>query len=408
MDAVYLCHGNWRKKNMTKENIYLASKPRYEILDGLRGVAALMVIVFHCFETYIPVFGTQIVNHGYLAVDFFFVLSGFVIGYAYDDRWDKMTTWGFFKRRLTRLHPMVIAGTLVGAAMFFFAGAAFPQTLQNPGWKIALCFVMGLLMIPCGTGLDIRGWGEMNSFNGPNWSLTFEYCGNILYAFILRRLPKIALGVLCVVCAFFTLDLTMGWDVFGFFPDGPQYTVIGGWSLTGQQLYIGFTRLLYPFLCGLLISRILPGHRTDANPSGSPIHLKGGFWWCSLALVVLFSVPCIGGKTGITDGIYQAVCILLLFPLIVLTGSGSVTKGKKSTAVCKWLGDISYPLYITHYPFMYMQMSWVAGHEDAPLWMHIMVNTGVAFISILLAYGLLKVYDEPVREWLKEHWLKRK
>ena len=392
---------------MTKENIYLASKPRYEILDGLRGVAALMVIVFHCFETYIPVFGTQIVNHGYLAVDFFFVLSGFVIGYAYDDRWNRMTTWGFFKRRLTRLHPMVIAGTLVGAATFFFAGAAFPQTLQNPGWKIALCFVMGLLMIPCGTGLDIRGWGEMNSFNGPNWSLTFEYCGNILYAFILRRLPKIALGVLCVICAFFTLDLTMGWDVFGFFPDGPQYTVIGGWSLTGQQLYIGFTRLLYPFLCGLLISRILPGHMSKDNPSGSPIHLKGGFWWCSLALVILFSVPCIGGKTGVPDSIYQAVCILLLFPLIVLTGAGSVTNGKRSTAVCKWLGDISYPLYITHYPFMYMQMSWVADHGDAPLWMHIMVNTGVIFISILLAYGLLKVYDEPVREWLKEHWLKR-
>ena len=302
---------------------------------------------------------------------------------------------------------MVIAGTLVGAAMFFFAGAAFPQTLQNPGWKIALCFVMGLLMIPCGMGLDIRGWGEMNSFNGPNWSLTFEYCGNILYAFILRRLPKFALGVLCVVCAFFTLDLTMGWDVFGFFPDGPQYTVIGGWSLTGQQLYIGFTRLLYPFLCGLLISRILPAHRSKGNPSGSPIHLKGGFWWCSLALVILFSVPCIGGKTGVPDGIYQAVCILLLFPLIVLTGAGSVTKGKRSTAVCKWLGDISYPLYITHYPFMYMQMSWVADHGDAPLWMHIMMNAGVVFISILLAYGLLKVYDEPVREWLKEHWLKR-
>ena len=393
---------------MAKENLYLASKPRYEILDGLRGVAALMVIVFHCFETYIPVFGTQIVNHGYLAVDFFFVLSGFVIGYAYDDRWDRMTTWGFFKRRLTRLHPMVIAGTLVGAAMFFFAGAAFPQTLQNPGWKIALCFVMGLLMIPCGTGLDIRGWGEMNSFNGPNWSLTFEYCGNILYAFILRRLPKIALGVLCVICAFFTLDLTMGWDVFGFFPDGPQYTVIGGWSLTTQQMYIGFTRLLYPFLCGLLISRILPSHMTDANPSGSPIHLRGGFWWCSLAIIVIFSVPCIGGKTGVPDGLYQAVSILILFPIIVLAGAGSVTTGKKSTAVCKWLGDISYPIYITHYPIMYMQMSWVEDHQDAPLWMHIMVNLGVVVISILLAYGLLKAYDEPVREWLKNHWLKRK
>lgn len=393
---------------MAKENIYLASKPRYEILDGLRGVAALMVIIFHCFETYIPVFGTQIVNHGYLAVDFFFVLSGFVIGYAYDDRWDKMTTWGFFKRRLTRLHPMVIAGTLIGAALFFFAGSAFPETLKVPGWKFALCLVMGLLILPCPNSLDIRGWGELNSFNGPQWSLTFEYIGNILYAFVFRHLPKIALAILCVVCAFFTLDLTLGWDVFGFFPEGPQYTVIGGWSLTGQQMYVGFTRLLYPFLCGLLISRILPSHRSESNPSGSPIHLKGGFWWCSLALIVLFSIPCIGGKTGIPDGIYQAVCILLVFPLIVLAGSGSVTTDMKSTAVCKWLGDLSYPLYITHYPLMYMQMNWVAEHPDAPLWVHVAVNVGVVFMSIILAWGVFKIYDEPVREWLKEHWLKRK
>ena len=393
---------------MKKENVYLESKPRYEVLDGLRGVAALMVIVFHCFETYVPTFGTQIVNHGYLGVDFFFVLSGFVIGYAYDDRWDRMTTWGYFKRRLTRLHPMVIAGTVVGAALFFFSGSYFPQTLSTPGWKFALCFVMGLLMIPCGMGLDIRGWGELNSFNGPNWSLTFEYIGNILYAVVLRHLPKIALAILCIGCAFFTLDLTMGWDVFGLFPDGPQYTVIGGWSLTAQQMYIGFTRLLYPFLCGLLISRILPAHMTDANPSGSPIHLRGGFWWCSLAIIVIFSVPCIGGETGVPDGLYQAVSILILFPIIVLAGAGSVTTGKKSTAVCKWLGNISYPIYITHYPIMYMQMSWVEDHQDAPLWMHIMVNLGVVVMSILLAYGLLKAYDEPVREWLKNHWLKRR
>ncbi|MGN1220609.1 MAG: hypothetical protein ACI4TU_06700 [Candidatus Cryptobacteroides sp.] len=115
---------------------------------------------------------------------------------------------------------------------------------------------------------------------------------------------------------------------------GPQYTVIGGWSLTPQQVYIGFSRLLYPFLCGLLISRILPSHRTESNPSGSPIHLKGGFWWCSLALIVLFSIPCIGGKTGVPDGIYQAISILFIFPIIVLAGSGSVTTGKKSTAGC--------------------------------------------------------------------------
>ena len=387
---------------MARESAYLAPKPRYEILDGLRGVAALMVVAFHLLETYSKGPSEQIINHGYLAVDFFFVLSGFVIGYAYDDRWGKMSIGTFFKRRLVRLHPMVVAGTLIGAALFFFAGTAFPKTMEVEGWKFALCLVMGLLMIPCGMGLDIRGWGETNSFNGPNWSLTYEYIANVLYAFIFRYLPKVALAVLCAVCAVFTLDLTLGWDIFGLFPNGPQYNVIGGWSLTAQQIYVGFARLLYPFLCGLLISRILPLRRSESNPSGSPIHLKGGFWWCALAIVVIFSVPCIGGRQCLWDGLYQAVCVLIVFPLLVLAGAGSVTTDAKSTAVCKWMGEISYPLYITHFPLMYIQMNWVAEHADAPLWQHIAVSTGVFFVAVILAWGLLKIYDTPVREWLKK------
>ena len=102
------------------------------------------------------------------------------------------------------------------------------------------------------------------------------------------------------------------------------------------------------------------------------------------------------------------MCILLVFPLIVLAGAGSVTTHTASTKVCNWLGGLSYPLYITHYPLMYMQMGWVADHPDAPLWMHILVNVGIVFMSIVLAQGILKIYDEPVRAWLKEHWLKRK
>ena len=184
-------------------NVYLASKPRYEILDGLRGVAAVLVVLFHVFEAYSPGPAGQIINHGYLAVDFFFMLSGFVIGYAYDDRWNKMSTWGFFKRRLVRLHPMVVMGTVVGACLYFFGqGEGFPIIGNIPGWKLLLAFVMGCLMIPCGPKMDIRGWGEMNSFNGPNWSLTWEYAANILYALVLRRLPKAILGVLTAAAAF--------------------------------------------------------------------------------------------------------------------------------------------------------------------------------------------------------------
>ena len=390
------------------------SKPRYEILDGLRGVAALMVIIFHCFESYIPVFGTQHINHGYLAVDFFFVLSGFVIGYAYDDRWggngtcgeagrpatsNGMSVWQFFKRRLIRLHPMVVAGTVIGACLFFFQDTAFPQIRECQGWMFALCFVMGLLMIPCGTGLDIRGWGEFNSLNGPNWSLTFEYFGNILYAFILHRLPTVVLAALAAGSAFFTLDMTMGWDVFGLFAE-PKYDVIGGWSLTADQMYIGVSRLLYPFLCGLVISRILRRYYTDSNHSGSPLHAKGGFWWCSIMLAAIFCIPQIGGKSCVADGAFQAVSIVVLFPLIVLLGAGSVTTDSRSTRVCKFLGELSYPLYITHYPLMYIQMGYVQTHADAPVWQHIVLNAGVVVFSVVLAWCVYKAYDLPVRHWL--------
>ena len=387
---------------MNQKNVYLASKPRYAILDGLRGVAALVVILFHGFETYIPFFGTQHINHGYLAVDFFFVLSGFVIGYAYDDRWDRMSTWSFFKRRLIRLHPMVVAGTLFGACLFFFGENDYFSLIGGTEpWKFFLCIVLGLLMIPAGTGLDIRGWGETNSLNGPNWSLTFEYIGNILYAFVLRRLPTVVLGMLCVASAFLTMNLALGWDVFGFFAQ-PKYDVIGGWSITPDQMYVGFSRLLYPFLSGLLISRLLPKFITKENPSGSPLGIRGGFWWASLLLVVLFAVPQIGGKSCVADGLYQVFAIVVMFPVIVLIGAGSKTTDKRSAKWCETLGNLSYPLYITHFPLMYMQMAWVSSHKDSPVWHHVVLNLGILLVAIGIAWAFLKLYDEPVRAWLKK------
>ena len=387
---------------MNQKNVYLASKPRYAILDGLRGVAALVVILFHGFETYIPFFGTQHINHGYLAVDFFFVLSGFVIGYAYDDRWDRMSTWSFFKRRTIRVHPIVVAGTLFGACLFFFGESDYFSLIGGTEpWKFFLCIVLGLLMIPAGTGLDIRGWGETNSLNGPNWSLTFEYIGNILYAFVLRRLPTVVLGMLCVASAFLTMNLALGWDVFGFFAQ-PKYDVIGGWSCTPDQMYVGFSRLLYPFLCGLLISRLLPKFITKENPSGSPLGIRGGFWWASLLLVVLFAVPQIGGKSCVADGLYQVFAIVVMFPVIVLIGAGSKTTDKRSAKWCETLGNLSYPLYITHFPLMYMQMAWVSSHKDSPVWHHVVLNLGILLVAIGIAWAFLKLYDEPVRAWLKK------
>ena len=381
-------------------NVYLASKPRYEILDGLRGVASIMVIFFHIMETYSKGPAFQIINHGYLAVDFFFVLSGFVIGYAYDDRWDRMTTWGFFKRRLVRLHPMLIMGTFVGACFYFFGQCPqFGLEGYANGWKFLAAFVLALFMIPAGPGLDVRGWGEMNPLNGPQWSLTYEYIGNILYAFIFRKLPNFALAILTGAAAFCTLDLCLNLNVFGLLTEGRNYaiyTVIGGWSLAPEQIYIGFTRLLYPFLSGLLLSRI-----------GKKITVKGGFWWCSLILVAIFSIPCVGGPNNIMNGVYNAACILFIFPLVVMMGAGSQLKGEKSARICTFLGEISYPIYITHYPILYMQMNWAWNHMDAPVYAHVVVAISSVLISIGLAYACLKLYDLPVRKWLTENWLKK-
>lgn len=383
------------------------TKPRYEILDGLRGVAALIVVGFHMMETYRgPDYASQIINHGYLAVDFFFVLSGFVTGYAYDDRWGRMSTWEFFKRRLTRLHPMVVFSVLIGAAFYFFQGYYSKAALENTGWILFFaCILTDLLMIPTGRGIDIRGWGEITSFNGPSWSLMFEYWGNVLYAFLFRRLPTVGLAAVCVVSAFFTMDVALGWDVFGLFHK-QQFNLTGGWILNGQHMYTGFVRLIYPYVCGLLIARLLSGRITPENISGSPIRIKNSFFWCSLAIVVILCMPCIGGKVGVADGLYQCLAVWFLFPLIVLAGAGGNMTKEWTAKLCRFLGDISYPLYIVHYPVAMMQFRWIRNYPDAPMWMHIGVFISVYVISIALAYGTLKTFDEPVRTWLKKHWLK--
>lgn len=194
------------------------SKPHYDLLDGLRGVAALLVVWYHVFEGYAFAGGTSIetINHGYLAVDFFFILSGFVIGYAYDDRWGKtLTVKNFFKRRLVRLHPMVIMGSLIGALFFYFGSAAFPMIAGVQWWEVLLICLLGCTMLPALPSWDIRGWGETSPLNGPAWSLLYEYIANILYALVIRRFPKFVLGLFVVGAAVLTLDLTLNLDLFG-------------------------------------------------------------------------------------------------------------------------------------------------------------------------------------------------
>jgi peptidoglycan/LPS O-acetylase OafA/YrhL len=372
-------------------SVFPDSKSHYNILDGLRGVAAVMVVIFHIFETFSG--GNhlvQIMNHGYLAVDFFFVLSGFVIGYAYDDRWGKMTLTGFFKRRLIRLHPMIIAGMIIGAIGFYFSASPIvsPGISQVPVWKLLLVMAIGFTLIPVPLSMDIRGWGEMHPLDGPAWSLFFEYVGNILYALFIRKFSKTVLAIFVFIfgCALIHYAVT-----------SPTGDVIGGWSLDPKQLRIGFTRLLYPFFAGLLLSRVV-----------KPGQIKRAFLWCSLLVIIFLSIPRIGGSTHLwMNGLYDSLVIIFIFPLIVYMGASGEVKGKYSSAVCKFFGDISYPLYITHYPIIYIYTAWVVDNKVSML--GALPVSILAFVSaITLAYACMKLYDTPVRRWLSKRFITKK
>ncbi len=383
------------------------SKPRYEILDGLRGVAAVIVVMFHLFETYSKGVPYQILNHGYLAVDFFFVLSGFVVGYAYDSRWTRGMTFGnFCKRRIIRLQPMLIFGTMVGALLYYMQSdhPDFSIVKETPWWIVVLLMICGGTVLPIPKSWDIRGWSEFNPLNGATWSLLWEYIANLLYGLFLHRVKLHTLIVLSVIAALLVINVCLNIDIFGVLDarDYAAYTMIGGWSLTPDQLLIGFSRLAYPFLIGLVISRV----------AKMQIHIsRHGFVWCSIILAAVLVMPRVGGahpENFWMNGLYEILAILLIFPLIIMMGRGSMVDGEKYEGLCKFLGDISYPLYVTHYPIIYVQMSWAASHPDAPTSQHIFMACCYFVMTIGLAYASMKLYDLPIRQWLTNKFLRRK
>ncbi len=361
---------------MSSTSIDIQPKKHYEILDGLRGVAAILVVAFHIFEAHAG--GSrfrQIINHGYLAVDFFFLLSGFVVAYAYDDRWAKMTQWEFYKRRLIRLQPMVIMGMIIGAIFYYFQASdiLFPMIAGMEVWKVILTMVIGFTLLPIPSSLEIRGWGEMHPLDGPAWSLFFEYIANILYAVLFRKFSNKVMTIFVLIFA----GMLINYTVFG-----PKGDVIGGWSLNLEQMNVGFTRLLYPFFAGVLL--------------------------CRLMISAVLIIPRIGNENSLwMNGLYESFCIVLVFPLIVAIGAGGEIKSAFSAKICKLLGDISYPIYITHYPLIYWYTAWVVDNK-VEIKDGYVIGIGVLISSIVIAYLCLKLYDEPVRNWLQMKFQKRK
>ncbi|WP_439555981.1 acyltransferase family protein [Dyadobacter sp.] len=275
-------------------NDLLGTKPHYQILDGLRGVAAIIVVCFHLTEPLASSRLDNVVNHGYLAVDFFFLLSGFVIGYAYDDRWDNLSIGGFLRRRFERLHPLVVLGMTLGAIGFYFTDSPiWPLIDTVPVWKLIVVMLIGWTLLPVPLSMDIRGWFEMHPLNSVGWSLFFEYIANILYALGLRKLSNTALACFVVLAGAGLVHLAV---------TSPNGDVTGGWTLNAEHMRIGIIRTMFPFFGGLLLSRV-----------ARPIQIKNAFLWCSLLTAAVLLMPRIGGAANLwMNGLYEAVCIIII------------------------------------------------------------------------------------------------
>jgi peptidoglycan/LPS O-acetylase OafA/YrhL len=351
----------------------LKSKQHFDILDGLRGVAALAVVIFHFMEWVFTDPSKNFIGHGFLAVDFFFCLSGFVIGYAYDNRIEKMGVKEFFKSRLIRLHPLVMLGAFLGLLGFLLDPFA-----SHPAYdmgKLALLFIGSLFMIP----LPLMEERFFNNFslNAPAWSLFWEYVANLFYAFVLYKVGRRSLAVLTVLAAAGIL-----------FVSYRAGNLLGGWSK--DNFFDGGVRVAYSFLAGLLIYRL-----------NWIIKNKLGFVSLAILLFLAFIMP-----SSKWNWLTEALVVLIYFPLLVALGAGS-NLSSQWKKVCRFAGNISYPLYMTHYAFIWVFGNYLTSRKPPADQLSFVIIGGVIFL-VIFAYGAMIFYDIPVRRYLEKKRVRTK
>ncbi|MDR1171796.1 MAG: acyltransferase [Bacteroidales bacterium] len=347
----------------------LESKPYYDVLDGLRGTAAIVILVFHYLEMIYPEeYSENFMGHGFLAVDFFFCLSGFVTGFAYDNRIKTIGIKSFFVNRLIRLHPLVVLGSIIGFAGFVLN--PFVDGIREAGWGNLLpALACSMLLIPA-PFLPLRG-GGLFPYNTPSWSLFLEYIANVVYALVLCRIKKPALPVLGCICAVWLMytSCKAGW-------------LINGWDI--KTIGDGFPRVGYSFTAGLLIFRYRLILRN-----------RMGFVLPFILLMSVFMYPHVNN-----DWFTEALMVIAVFPLIISIGAGADATGRMKK-FCIFIGKLSYPLYMTH-----ITTVWIFGDyycKAKPQGMELVgLVACLCLFNLVFAYAVMRLYDEPVRAWLTQ------
>jgi peptidoglycan/LPS O-acetylase OafA/YrhL len=345
----------------------------FATLDGIRGVAAIMVVTFHAA----PLFGNGIAQEQFLAVDIFFVLSGVVIANAYEHRLRSgLSVLNFATLRIIRLYPLYIVGTVIrltaiGAGLIMVGSYSVGNASQ-----LAAALIVAMLMLP---DPFVR---LLFPLNPPAWSLFFELAGNIAYASVLRFLTC---SVLAAVMAVSALGLA------GVLYFGPQHDLHVGWS--AENLSGGFFRVGYSFFAGVLLYRLLASQNAAAGEERRLAFVP----WVILGLVAVL----LGAKPQASfRPYYEFAAVILLFPAIIYSALLFEPAGV-GLRVCKFLGAASYAVYAIHLPLYWLisgaarRMLHVPAENGAP-W------SGLLFVVLLLAvcWALDKFYDRPLRRFL--------
>lgn len=345
---------------MVRQSTPETSTQHYPALDVLRGVAALAVVCTHAEW----ITGFRLLSQGYLAVDFFFILSGFVIAHAYEQRLSSgLTSTRFALQRLVRLYPMILLGVVLGSAVALW-------TVHPPIWKLAQAALAGLLLAPI-DGMRQVGFG-LWPVNPPSWSLAWELVANAVYAGLLFRLRT---RWLVLIAATGWLGLMLCAALFGSLEVG----------FLPQHFWGGAARVAFAFSVGLILFRL-----SGRWPKGFNV------WVLSAILLVVLGLP-----AGPSRAVFDLLAVTLVLPVLV----AAAVKAPASAGVARLFGRVSYPLYIIHAPILLVGKH-IADAQALPATGRLILVVAGVLVSILAAYVVLRFYDEPVRARLSA-WLRR-
>lgn len=327
---------------------------RLQTIDALRGVAALFVLLGHA-ATF---FDLQHIPRFWLAVDLFFLVSGYVLAAVYEPRFrEGLTTAAFMKARFLRLYPLYLVGLSLGMVSAIAALAVKRGDLTSGEFVIAA--LTGLLMLPSPT------WTADDSLfplNFPAWSLFFELIANLALALLWQRLTTSVLLLIILVSAGAML-------AYGDPGAGEAWSSIVG----------GFPRVGFSFFLGVLLQR----HRPQKHGPG---------WLPWLAATGLAAILWLRNLPG--GALADFATVFLVFPAILWLVA---EREPKLGRIAQTLGAMSYPLYVIHAPLISIITRGIVffGGKPEPMapWL------GLATVLSLCGFALLldRLYDRRMR-----------